>query len=358
MPYPTPPAPRIAYDDPSIASVFWDRSAIADDTKNDNIWTDARIEGVRAMNVGDGFGVAFSHDPYQQYYSPVPPYDAIINAADNNGFTMEIVFQVPYTIKGIEFNMAYLASSGNLQQKNDIRMYSIPEGKDPFGIDTISHGILTLPSHFNAASFYPSPMIALNPQSLMREFPTVPNDANGPRYFQIHLDSPKTVHSLDILNTVALRFQCYPPRVGYPGGSGPTPAMINLALYGYPSDNPRLGFVSPTSSTILEAEELTFGDAALGSSEDLQFRVKNYHQTETANDIILSAEGNYIASPTPQTQLLFSSDGMNFFSTLTLPSNLPPGATSFIITVRKVTPVTSPQGQRHPRIRADVGSWT
>jgi hypothetical protein len=355
MPYPTPPAPRIAYDDPSIASVFLDRSAISAYSGNDNIWVDAHTPGIKAMNAGTGFAVAPTHDRPYSGYAITLPYQAVWSAIDQDACIMNIVFQTPFTIKGIEMIVSHLAY--NSVNPVDVKLYSVDVGQDPFGIVTNYHGILARPTY--TVIWQQGSNLNAFPETIMADFPVPPFSYAGPQNFNLWVDSPLTVQALDLYNKVALKFVWTAGRQSYPGGSGPTEQYIKLHLYGYPTNNDRLGFISPTSSTILTAEELTFGDTPLGSSEDLQLRVKNYHGTQTANSIVLSAENNVgYPSPTPASQILFSSDGVNFFSTLTLPSNLPPGATSFIIHVRKVTPANAAQGQKHPRIRADVGSWT
>lgn len=361
MPYPTPPGPRIAYDDPGIASLFLDRSIIARDTKNDNIWVDARLDGVKAMNAGEGFGVGTTHDPTANSSSSTPPpFNAIWDAANTDACVMNLVFQEPYTIKGIEMVVAYYATSNEPRSRiANVKMFSVPDGKDPFGIEVTSHGVLATPTYIHLVTLLPATPPPSYPESIMTEFPLNLGQGGGISWHTLKLDSPRTVQPLDIVDTRALRFIWSAGRTSFPGGSGPTWQLIKLCLYGYPTDPTRLGFVAPTSSTPLAYEDLTFGDTALGSSKDLTFRVKNFSETKTANNVVLSAENNPgYPSPTPASQLLFSSDGISWSSTFTLPSNLPPGATSFIMYVRKVTPTNSSQGQKHPRIRADVGSWT
>ena len=124
-------------------------------------------------------------------------------------------------------------------------------------------------------------------------------------------------------------------------------------------ENPnRLELWDSAGTTRLGGADMDWGNAARGSSDDIEFTVKNLSATQTANDIIVAIE----ASPTETTppvagQHLLSDDGVNFESYLEI-GNLAPGAVSSVLTLRRITPDDATLGLWVTKVVATPDSMT
>lgn len=103
---------------------------------------------------------------------------------------------------------------------------------------------------------------------------------------------------------------------------------------------------------------LSWGDAPLGSSDDIDFRIKNQSTDKTANSVLVYASDDILQpTPTPASQLLFSLDGATWTTTVTLGA-IGPETISPVIHMRRVTPSGALLGSWSPKVRFDVGSWS
>lgn len=357
MPTPAPPAPRIAYDDPSIARVLVSRQAVAKITGNEQVWIDAHPDSVPYMNV-PGLRASVwvpTHDPDQYTFTTIWP-----GATGTRDCIFEVVFQTPHVIRGIEILVEAL--SDDSEAPIPVNLESIHSPDDPFGTVTTDRGILTNPS-YTYAYFPLAGGLAQPPPTSpeMRHLTTFAPWDNSPFHddrIEMQINAGVAVHQLALTDVVALRFSFRPRRNGYSGGSVAVPQVIKMNLYGYPEESDYLGFVSTTLTTPVSPDELFWGDVTLGSSGDRSFRVKNYHATDTAVDIDVSAEnGPEYDAPEPHSQFLFSMDEITWTPTVTLAS-LSPGAVSPTIHVRRVTSENSTLGRLYSRFRAEAGGWS
>lgn len=146
-------------------------------------------------------------------------------------------------------------------------------------------------------------------------------------------DYRNSIVSQPLTNVKSLRF-------GYGSNNGGYNVQYRfridcMHLYGsiVGGQNPdRLRFWHDTLDQEVGPAHFDFGDMAVGTQKAIQFRVKNNSSTLTANTITLSRESASYSEVV--TGLEFSSDGINYFPTLSL-SNLPPGGTSSIVFLRR-----------------------
>lgn len=385
MPHPAPPAPRISYDDPSIANVFFNRRYLSKrrvefrdgtvwpGTDNPAMWQQAEPDALTYMNAaGHAYGYVPNWNTPDSYSGTAGsvniPYDAVwlgesSYIADGDVSTddyldmesniFQVTFQDPYRISGIEIVVAAMNNDADFNQPTIIDHVSlryVKSGSDPFGSDYTYYGPL-LPPPAKAtlvanAGFDSAPLVDL------------PSSVDTQSYSLSFTDSPSSVEQMDLRDVTALRFSFVPRRDGYSGGSSAVPQMIKLHIYGRPEHSKYLDFISPTLSTSLDSDGIFFGDVVAGSSSDKSFRIKNFSPDQTANSVVISAEnGPGYESPTPADSLLFSIDGITWTPTVSLTS-IASGSISPIIQVRRVTPVTSELGNTFPRVRAETGSWT
>lgn len=134
---------------------------------------------------------------------------------------------------------------------------------------------------------------------------------------------------------------------------------INLHLYGAPLGNQvldKLAIWHPTLNQRIPPGYLDWGDVPRSSSDDRLIRVKNLSATLTAMAPSLSFDALTDATPSVPGQHLVSLDGLSFGATAVLP-NLGPGATSAIVTLRRVTPINATLSTWALRLIAAATSW-
>lgn len=386
MPHPAPPAPRIAYDDPSIANVFLNRRFVSkyqasfsdgttwSGTNNPNAWEQASLDGLACMNAASyayAYGVNWEMPSYYSKFDV--PYGAVWAGtygyiADGDVSTddyldmesniFQVTFQDGYRISGIEIAVAAMNDDFDNAARqptvaDHVSLRYVQTGKDPFGSDYVYHGPLLPPPVYAVRAS--SGDLGFTAASLV-DGETTSRDTRS--YSLAFNDSPSHIEQMDLRDVTALRFSFRPMRDGYSGGSSATPQMIKLHIYGRPEHSKYLDFISPTLSTRLDSDGIFFGDVVAGSSSDKSFRLKNFSPDQTANNVVISAEnGPGYDSPTPADSLLFSIDGITWTPTVSLTS-IASGSISPLIQVRRVTPVTSELGNTFPRVRAETGSWT
>lgn len=161
-------------------------------------------------------------------------------------------------------------------------------------------------------------------------------------------------------NVTALRvYPLYRDSVGTTGNHS-TGSFV-LHLYGEP-DTGALGsdYLQAwrrDSDMRLGGGTLDWGDVPLGSSSDKAFRLKNFSESKSANNVLVSIEDErYYPSPSPAAQFLFSLDGLTWTPTVSIGS-LSSKAISGLVHIRRVTTVNSVLTTWSPKIRFDVGSW-
>ena len=167
----------------------------------------------------------------------------------------------------------------------------------------------------------------------------------------------ENIASVSQLGITGVRFNFYL----YSRGTNYKFAINAMHFYGViaSGENPnRLELWDSAGTARLGGADMDWGNAARGSSDDIEFTVKNLSATQTANDIIVAIE----ASPTETTppvagQHLLSDDGVNFASYLEI-GNLAPGAVSSVLTLRRITPDNAVLGLWVAKVVATPDSMT
>ncbi len=93
------------------------------------------------------------------------------------------------------------------------------------------------------------------------------------------------------------------------------------------------------------------GVVPAGSSNDTVLRVVNANDIYQAEDVVVDLTGPDAA------QLYLSSDGSSFSASISV-GDIPPGAGSAPIYLRRVTPSTDTAGPREAFLRATPSGWT
>lgn len=149
--------------------------------------------------------------------------------------------------------------------------------------------------------------------------------------------------------------------VRFTASSGSGKSVSVLHLYGAPvaGTNQNLRIWEP--GTDAEHNPSHFydiannGDVAQGGSYDVTFRVKNLHATETAQSVVVSAEG-LAGSTIPAAWITFSQGG-SFASSQNI-GNLASGAISGVLTARIALPSNADLNTGSPAIIANAsGGW-
>lgn len=138
---------------------------------------------------------------------------------------------------------------------------------------------------------------------------------------------------------------------------GTSPSLHTVHLYGareVTATQDGLQFWGPVNDEPLGI--VRWGDAAIGSSADMSFRVKNMSVARTAQQVTLSTSVLSDATPPIGPSLLYSLDGVSWSTWLSI-GNLSPGAVSAVVRIRRVTPASAQMGPWSPRMVADVGAW-
>jgi hypothetical protein len=119
----------------------------------------------------------------------------------------------------------------------------------------------------------------------------------------------------------------------------------------------RLELWHPTLDQRVGAAYFDFGDVAQGATTTKTFRVKNLSTTKTANTVGVAATALTPGSPSFPNMHTFSSDGVNYSSTLSL-GNMAAGAVSGVLTVRQIMDAAAPALPAFARISTTAASWT
>jgi hypothetical protein len=158
-------------------------------------------------------------------------------------------------------------------------------------------------------------------------------------------------------NVAGLRM--YPGEVPDSGNfdvSGP----MTVLLYGTPESSSHPDYLALWQTDLdlpVAAGYLDFGDVPAGSSSDKSFRIKNLSAERTANGITLSAHREE-KQPTPASDILFSTDlGQTWSSTVEVGSISPENISTRVL-VRRVTNKATVLGPDEVRVDVTVGKWT
>lgn len=138
------------------------------------------------------------------------------------------------------------------------------------------------------------------------------------------------------------------------GAAYTTGDFYSVHLYGSinPAANPeRLEFWDPTIDQLADKAALDFGNVPQGSIVDKTFRLKNLSATKTASSIVVSANNAADPSAVMVEGLTFSLAGGAFAASLNI-GNLLPGATSGLITARRIVPADQVATARWARVTA------
>lgn len=125
-----------------------------------------------------------------------------------------------------------------------------------------------------------------------------------------------------------------------------------------PGANPnRLALWHPTLDERIPPAYLDWGDTPRSSSEDRTFRVRNLSSTLTANSVRVAMETLTDASPSVPAQHTLSYAGGSFLAQVNIGS-LAPGATSGLVTFRRITPSNAQLGLWAFRVFSEATSWS
>lgn len=150
-------------------------------------------------------------------------------------------------------------------------------------------------------------------------------------------------------------------RWGHQGaiGGGSERWQNHVHLYGKPESGEapnRLRFWHPTNAAEVDAAHFDWGDTPRNATVTKTFRVHN-PSAQTANGVTLTTEALTDTTPTNVSQHTFSDDGTTFSSSLNV-GNLAPGATSGVLTVRRVVPADAALSLWWARIVASAASYS
>ena len=123
------------------------------------------------------------------------------------------------------------------------------------------------------------------------------------------------------------------------------------------SEGDSLQLWDPAVDQRLAAGALDFGDIPRSNVTVKQFRVKNRSAAKTANNTVVGIEALTDTSPSVPGQHQFSTDGVTYAATITIPA-IAPAAISPIIYVKRSTAAAAALTLWACRITAVPGSWT
>lgn len=135
----------------------------------------------------------------------------------------------------------------------------------------------------------------------------------------------------------------------------------NAHWYGEPSPGEnlqRLEIWHPTLDQRIGPADLDWGDVPRNSSEIREFRVKNMHETLTAEDVRVAMSILTDTSPSVVGQMAISEDGSNWGAQQTLDTDLGPEEISPILYIRRTTPSNATLSLWWYRLFADCVSWS
>lgn len=139
-----------------------------------------------------------------------------------------------------------------------------------------------------------------------------------------------------------------------------TGSMYTIHVYGdiESGQNPdRLRLWNPTLDQEVLPAHFDWGDTPRSTTDTKTFRIKNNSATLTANNIVVSLDTLFDASPSLLPQILYSYEGSAYAATVTVPA-LSPGATSSVITVQRSFNATTALGLWTQRVNAIATSWS
>lgn len=342
MPFPAPPAPRIAYDIDGT-SVFLKTSKGA---AQPSTLLECAPLAVQALNTTNPGGMTIDNT---QWTGP-----------DSSTYTsayLLFLFPVNIDLAGIFWvgprggiyspYTDYLSLETSRDTTNgddgtwlvaDTVQVGVPDATPVFSSGTCVNsvtGVVTTDGVLPVSPFYRNDQSVTPLQGI--------NRLAGPNYAGIK----------------ALRLKVTP---GLIGNSYTQPVSGNYVvhLYGLPSYNAAVNRVAPWESALdipLAQDSMSWGDVAPGSTQDRTLRLKNMSPAQSANNILVYAEDEYNYPTSMASQILLSLDGISWSTSVTLTA-ISSMSISPLIRVRRTTPVNSPLSTWSPRLRFDVGSWT
>lgn len=349
--YPTAPALRIAYDDPSVADVFARR--YVDYGGGLVQFTESSLQ---AMNGDVGSRQAAE-------VTSIGTTDRVWNYQDTGD--LYFLFQEPIDFSGV-FCVARwwtdttVGLEGGTYGNASIQVYTSEDTTN--GVD----GTWTNRGQLSALTVENTTIQQSNqtppPDYLIRESVTVVRSDGGVysgRWGGIlaSRNYRTAIRPLEASRVVGVRMII--DQSGASTFRNPDTTMLTVHFYGALSPAPgrRIDFWAPHLNLPLTPDVLDWGDVEISSSEDRVVRLKNSSQTETALDIKLSREASpYYQFNKTLADFLFSVDGEEWHDELTVAA-LAPGTVSNQIRVRRVVPANHFQGVLSPRISVSIGSW-
>jgi hypothetical protein len=389
MPYPTPPAPRIAYDKDGTLAFFKtnvDEGGVFQFPQS----------FLRFMNT-DGAAIAGIRDRlWHGWQNDATLIDT--NAAPFNCW-VALRFPVAMRIEAVASSMLWVSSNARVNRLN----YTIETSSDSsngqdgtwqpllyraaeddfggFGTPwLVSNAVDTVgtisgipvghePQYISQAA-YPLPETSRprvnlpgNSDSVYWDiWPTI-GEAVPPHRRQRFVDTGRGWH--DVSGGASRQVKWLRMRVTAMGAnvysasnySGSQP-QFRLHVYGAPdtsADTQRVSFVTTAGAA---NPSLDFGDLDPTELPTKQFRIKNNHGSLTAEDVKVSilAANPTLSIPAPDSWCKLSLDGVSWASDVDIAS-IAPGGTSDIITLR-VIPQPGVMGPWSPRMQATVEEWT
>lgn len=143
-----------------------------------------------------------------------------------------------------------------------------------------------------------------------------------------------------------------------PATTGAYQSTIHLFGEPAPGENlKRLEVWHPTLNERVPPAYFDWGNVARGSTEDRQFRIKNMHGSLTARSIRVAMEALTDTTPSVPGQFTLSQGGT--FAAQQNIGDLAPGATSDLLTIRRITPTNATLSLWWHRIFMETqGGWS
>lgn len=349
MPFPPPLGHRLAYDRDGTVVLFRRTLTLGGD------WVEPHERAVQAMASSMDGGVrVLSDDSF---------WTRLLSAQNTFPNRFGLVFPEPMRLTGVYCSIMFAR-----QGSGSVTNRTVPT-KMTYSTDTtnLSDGSWeTWPTKFESAgphSDYFDPAFVSGPVAVdVLTGSGFLYQANLPPteyYRQNYSASGFGQQAVSIRNVRGLVFE--PDAVSFPDAGG-SRFQIHLHLYGVPDTLASKDFLAvwhPSLDRRVVPGYLSWGDHTLSSSADKQFRIKNLSPTQTAVDIEIGTENDYSwysLTPSPAGQILYSLNGDDWFSEITLGA-LGPDTVSPMIYMRRVTSADALLGSWSPRVTVDVGSW-
>lgn len=348
MPYPTPPATRIAYDLDGSFGVAQNMQTLE--------WVDVPQAALTALNNERGGG-AGSQGSQGLFWT----WQNIPSFADTA--RLVILLPVATRLRGVLAMYAvadYYFVSGRRGGHGHARVETSPDTTN--GVD----GTWTTVAPELVTSTTPSVNLGKQAEFVPIAGVTAGLAASGGyslndeyrRFYPDHIDGIVAVAGAATRQVRGIRIST----TVRPNSVDSYNATFHLHLYGEPDTEAitqRLEFWQESSDLRVSADYMGWGDVPLASTEDKTFRIRNMSPTDTANLIVVEARAAAsTTTPSPHGFLTFSDDGgTSWDSSITILA-LGPETTSAPIMVRRVVPSGAILSNWSPRIIANAGSWS